>query len=257
MLKRLAHLYHSLILLTLIALTASLSTGVFAQDATTESAWTVSLYDHTTGTITRLDSTGNVIDSFVLPVSEGYDFYNYDVVTSPQGNYLAYIVSQVGDGSNPVQPSELIVYDSITNTITGTYDLNPTAIREGVNAASSSLHFSDDGQRVVASYYIPVGAGESTMQFVVLDTATGEVVATMTGDQMSFMDVDVSNTAYTTQVIAFHGQLITMLLRPVFVAENLQSVVVTWNLDTGEVLPAASDLIGAVDYFPARSEVLL
>src|SRR5262245_10667980 len=72
-------------------------------------AWTLSLYNQPTGTIKRVSPVGEEKSDLTLPIPEGFDFYNYSVAISPSNEMAAYLVSQVGDGSNPVQPSKLLV----------------------------------------------------------------------------------------------------------------------------------------------------
>lgn len=224
--------------------------------ASAQGTWTVSLYDQIAGTVTRISPTGEVAGEISLPMPEGFDFYNYALVTSPTGSEVAYIVSQVGDGSNPVQPSQLVIYDVAAEAIKGTYDLNAQVTREGINAAGTSLRFSADGTRLLTGYYVPTGETTSRLELAVINTTTGEAVNTINSDALAAAGVS-EDSAYFTEVIAFQGDVVTLLLRPVFVIEELQPVAVNWNVATNEVTPAPQELVYAADDLPATNEAVL
>lgn len=230
-----------------------------AQDeAVPSNTWTISLYEQTTGRVTQISSSGAVVAEVALPMPEGFDTYNYDVAIAESGSYIAYIVSDVGDGSNPVQPSQLVVYDTATQSMTAAYDLNAAVIRGGINAASSSLAFDRTGTRVVTGYYVPVADVDNQwmMEFVALDVATGEVVNTLTGDRLAGAGVSAS-APYRARVIAFDGDHATLLLYPIFQQMSPENVVFNWNVATGEVTDVPAALRNATDHLPLTGEVLL
>ena len=229
---------------------------VSAQDETQASAWTVTLYDQTTGTITQVAPMGDVTTQATLPIPQEFDFYNYNVAVSPLGDDVAYLVSKVGDGSDPVQPTELIVYDTHTQSITTMHDLAEGMTREGINAAGTSLHFSDDGSRLVTGYYVPTGENTYNMQLVALDTATGEVINTLDSQALGLVGVD-ANSAYDTQVVAFQNDAATVVLRPVFVNQNFSPIVLNWNVSTNDVALAPTDMVNATDFLPSTGEALV
>src|SRR5688572_33425680 len=98
------------------------------ENTTTASNWTFSLYEQTIGKVTQISATGEVIAEYALPLPEEFDTYNYDAVVAGSGQYIAYVVSEVGDGSDPVQQSRLVVYDTAANSIAANYDLNADVI---------------------------------------------------------------------------------------------------------------------------------
>lgn len=246
-----------MIVLALLALMAVFPAAA-QESTTTASDWTISLYEQTIGKVTRVSPAGEVVAEYSLPLPAKFDTYNYDVAVTPSGDYIAYIVSKVGDGSNPVQDSSLVVYDTAANKISATYDLNPDVIREGINTASYSLRFNDEGTRVFTGYYVPVEGADNewTQEFVALDVATGEVVNTLTGDMLA--DAGANPTApYTPKIIRFEGDVATVLLYPIFQQMSPGNVVFNWNVATNEVRAAPADLTGATDYFAGTNEALL
>lgn len=234
-----------------------LAIPAFAQDTAVpaQGEWTVSLFDQTTGTVTRVAPTGAAVGEVTLPVTEGFDFLNYNLAISPSGDRLAYLVSQMGDGMNPVQPSELVIYDANAQSVAATVDLNANITREGINAAGTSLHFSADGSRVMFGTYIPV-EGRYTLEFTALDAATGQMINTLRGDAIASLGV-TANSAYYTQVIAFEGDMAMLVLHPVFIAQDVQPVAVQWNVVTNEVAAAPDELVNVTDYNPATDEAIL
>jgi hypothetical protein len=224
--------------------------------AAAQGTWTVSVYDQMTGSVTRISPTGEVVGEVNLPMPEGFDFLNYAVANSPTGNEIAYIVSQVGDGTNPVQPSQLVIYDVAAQSIIGTYDLDAQVTREGINAAGTSLRFSADGARLLTGYYVPTGETTSRVELAVLDVATGELVNVIGTDELTAAGANADST-YFTEVIAFQGDAATLLMRPVFAIEELQPVAVNWNVATNEVRPAPQELIHTADYLPTTNEAVL
>src|SRR4051812_12179249 len=150
----------------------------FAQEATqpppSGAAWTVSLYDQRTGTVTRLAPTGEMISQFSLSLPEGFDIYSYAIATSPLGNMIAYIVSQLGDGSSRIQPARLVVYNASTEMIEASVDLKQGTTQESINDAGDALRFSADGSRVLTAYYVQLGdTDQYTMEAVALDVTSG------------------------------------------------------------------------------------
>jgi hypothetical protein len=232
---------------------------VLAQESTSPTTgWTVSLYEQTIGKVTRVAPTGEVTAEYSLPMPAEFDTYNYDVAIDDAGSHIAYIVSQVGDASDPVQKSQLVIYDTAASTISGTYDLNPAVIREGINTASISLAFNDAGTRVFMGYYTPVEGAENewTQEFVVLDTATGQVVNTLTGDMVAGVGANAV-APYRPKVLAFEGDTVTTLLYPIFQQMGADNVVFNWNVASNEVTAGAPDLTNATDFAPASREALV
>jgi hypothetical protein len=228
------------------------------ENAQTSTTWSFSLYEQTVGKVTQVSSNGQVAAEYVLPLPEDFDTYNYDAVMSETGQYIAYVVSEVGDGSDPVQSSRVMVYDTTSGEITATYDLNPGVIREGINVASTSLTFDNTGTRLFVGYYVPVADADNewTQEFVVLDVVSGEVVNTLTGDMVASAGA-VANAPYRPKVISFVGDAVTVLLYPIFQQMSPDNVVFTWNTATNEVAEAPAELTTATDYAAATGETLV
>jgi hypothetical protein len=224
--------------------------------AAAQGTWTVSIFDQMAGAVTRISPTGEVAGEITLPMPEGFDFLNYTVATSPTGNEIAYIVSQAGDGTNPVQPSQLVIYDVTAQSIKGAYDLDAQVTRESINAAGTSLRFSADGTHLLTGYYVPTGEITSRVELAVLDVATGELVNTIGTNELAAAGAN-ADSAYFTEVIAFQGDVATLLMRPVFAIEELPPVAVNWNVMTNEVTPAPQELVYATDYLPTTNEAVL
>lgn len=241
-----------------LAAAALLAVPAFAQDTTVpaQGEWTVSLYDQMTGTVTRVAPDGTAVGEVTLPITEGFDFLNYNLAISPSGERLAYLVSQVGDGTNPVQPSELVIYDANAQTVGATVDLNTNINREGINAAGTSLQFSADGSRLVYGTYIPVEGNSYTLELTAVDATTGQVLNTLRGDALASVGV-TANAAYYSEVISFEGDTATLVLHPVFIAQDTLPIAVQWNVVTNEVTAAPEELVNVTDYSPVTDEAIL
>lgn len=239
-------LFAGTLLATLAVIPAS------AQDA----AWTVSLYDQASGTVTRLAPGGETVDQFTLPMPEGFDAYSYAVATAPLGDRIAYVVEQVGDGSVTTPPSRLVVYDTNADAILSSIDLAEGINQEGFNAASDSLTFSADGSQVLTAYYVPLGDDKYRMETVVLDLASGQVAHALSTDALAASGMQ-TEAPYRTTVLDFPGETAALVMQPVFVGMDLSPVALNWNLTTGEAAPIAPDLVNAVDYLPATGEALI
>lgn len=246
-------LKRAMLILSTAALAATLAfTPALAQDAT----WTVSLYDQAAGTVTRLSPDGEVVDQFTLPMLEGFDSYSYAIATAPLGDKIAYVVEQVGDGSVTTPPSRIVVYDSNADAVVASLDLMQGTDQNGFNAAADSLTFNPDGSQVLVSYYVSQGGDTYSLQTVVLDVTSGQVVNVLNGAALSSAGVQI-DAAYRTTVLDFTGETAALVLQPIFVGMDLPAVALNWNLTTGDAVPIAPDLIDAVDYLPSSGEALI
>lgn len=244
----------------LLLLLALLVVPAWAQDTPlpAENAWTVSLYDQATGTVTRVAPGGDVVSEFVLPIPETFDTHSWDIATSLRGNFVAYVVSQVGDGQGATFPSQLIVYDVVNMSMAVNYDLMEGTTQESINAAAGSLAFNNEGTLLFTSYYVPTdeSAQSYTMELTALDLTTGQVFNTLGNDALAAAGAN-EGSAYHVEVIAFMNNVATLLLSPVFVAEQLPPLALSWDVATNELTPASSELTDARDYFAPSAEVLL
>jgi len=70
--------------------------------------WTAWIYRHQIGTVTVIDPNGAILDDFVLPIGPAFLLYSRNIVVSPSGRFIAYMVSDTAE-TNPNQ--QLIIYD--------------------------------------------------------------------------------------------------------------------------------------------------
>jgi hypothetical protein len=219
-------------------------------------AWTLSLYNQPTGTIKRVSPAGEEAAEVTLPIPEGFDFYDYNLIVSSARELAGYLVSQVGDGSNPVQPTKLLVYNVPGFSLPVSFDLDTGITREGINAAGSSLRFNDEGTRILTAYYFPHDAFTNGVQVVALDTMTGGVVNALTSDYLIAGGVK-PNEPYYTQVLAFQGDTALLILHPVFVSDNTPSIGLSWNVATNAITAMPEAFTNAVDYDAQTNDVVL
>ncbi|MBA3872647.1 MAG: hypothetical protein H0X30_26220, partial [Anaerolineae bacterium] len=117
---------------------------VTAQAQTGGANWTVKLYEPTSGRLDTIDSSGQVIDTFTLPLVAGFDHYPGKVAVARNGTLLAYVAY-----NSTTYQGVLIV--SQRDRLLASFSLPLTTATSVEFVADDSL-FSDDYGHVALGY---------------------------------------------------------------------------------------------------------
>ena len=86
--------------------------------------WTAWIYRHQIGTVTVIDPNGAILDDFVLPIGPAFLLYSRNIVVSPSGRFIAYMVTDTAE-TNPNQ--QLIIYDLSSGITIAQHNIPSTA----------------------------------------------------------------------------------------------------------------------------------
>ncbi|MCA0458630.1 MAG: SH3 domain-containing protein [Chloroflexi bacterium] len=183
--------------LLLLAVVGWLPASVHAQDAN----WQAQLYEPTTGTLTTIDSSGQVADSFTLPLAAGFDHFPARVAVGHGGSPLAYVAY------NSVTFQGMLIVSQRDRLIARfTLPLTTTTSFEYIADDSA---FNDDNTRVALGYSLEGGG----WGIVVLNLLTGAVDYNLTSDLPAVTTAGIPTSAGLTPVIRrFSLQTVTFNL---------------------------------------------
>ena len=210
--------------------------GVHAQ-----ASWAVRLYAPTDGRLLKVDSDGLILEDDRLPLLTGYSFYPFDVTFSPDGTYVAYVLSASD------RPDQLIVYDTRQNSII--YHQNITQIGSEIITASRRL-FSEDG-RTLAIGYLTEGGWE----IAIIDLTAERITLIFRSGLLAQNLPDVDTAAPIVQAYR-DGQVYFTL---VTASENGQIIPIggyVWNTRSNTISPTQAYTTLHADTFWPADEVV-
>ena len=213
-----------------------------AQDAN----WQAQLYEPSTGTLYTIDSSGEVADSFTLPLAAGFDHFPARVAVGHGGSPLAYVAY------NSVTFQGVLIV-SQRDRLMARFALPLTTATSFEYVADSSA-FNDDNTRVALGYSLEGGG----WGIVVLNLLTGAVDYNLTSDLPAIATLGIPNTAGLTPVIRrFSLQTVSfnLVLSGAEVAGELKAY--NWTVDSNALTlnPIFTSLDS--DRYPATDELVM
>ncbi|MEP6984820.1 MAG: SH3 domain-containing protein [Chloroflexota bacterium] len=197
---------------------------VTAQAQTGGANWTVKLYEPTSGRLDTIDSSGQVIDTFTLPLVAGFDHYPGKVAVARNGTLLAYVAY-----NSTTYQGVLIV--SQRDRLLASFSLPLTTATSMEFVADDSL-FSDDYGHVALGYSLDGGG----WGLVVLNLLNGAVDYTIRSDTPTVAALGIPNTPGLTPVIRqFSLQTVTfnLVLNGGEAGSALKAY--DWKIDTNDL----------------------
>lgn len=163
--------------------------------------WTVKLYEPISGRLDTIDSSGQVTDSFTLPLIVGFDHYPGRVAVAHGGSLLAYVAYN----SSTYQG---VLITSQRDRLLASFNLPLTTATSMEFIADDSV-FSDDNSRVALGYSLD-GGGWGLMVLNLLNSA---VDYSIRSDTPTVAALGIANTPGLTPVVRqFSLQTVTFNL---------------------------------------------
>ncbi len=163
--------------------------------------WTAKLYDPATGTVDTINSSGQVADTFTLPLAAGFDHYPNKVAVDNSGTLFAYVAYN----SSTFQG---VVIVSQRERLLTRFNL-PLTIATSLEYIADDSIFSDDNNRVAVGYSLDGGG----WGIVVLNLVTGAVDYSIRSDLPTVAALGIASTPGLTPVIRqFSLQTVTFNL---------------------------------------------
>lgn len=179
--------------LLLVSILSILIVGALpAQAQEVDNNWVAWVYRHQTGHVTQIDPNGTIVRDFILPIGPAFLLYSENIIVSPSGRFIAYIVRD----ATPETPNrQLSIYNVSTDTLVGNFNLPTTAL-------GTSLDFSDSFSFDEARSVFALGyALEDTWEIIQVDYNLNETLLTLTGDLDRVSSVVEDSEAVTMPVV--------------------------------------------------------
>ena len=172
-----------------------------AQAQVVAAKWAVKLYEPTKGRLDTIDSSGQVIDTFALPLLTGFDHYPSRVAVGHGGSLLAYVAYN----SSTYQG---VLISSQRDRLLASFNLPLTTATSMEFVADDSV-FSDDNSRVALGYSLDGGG----WGLIILNLLNGAVDYSIRSDMPTVAALGIANTPGLTPVIRqFSLQTVTFNL---------------------------------------------
>ncbi len=163
--------------------------------------WTVKLYEPTSGRLDSIDRSGQVIDTFTLPLVAGFDHYPGRVAVGHGGSVLAYVAYN----SSTLQG---VLITSQRDRLLARFNL-PLTMATSLEFIADESVFSDDNGRVALGYSLEGGG----WGMIVLNLLNGAVDYSIRSDLPTIAALGIANTPGLTPVIRqFSLQTVTFNL---------------------------------------------
>lgn len=151
--------------------------------------WQAQLYEPNTGTMYTIDSSGQVADSFTLPLLAGFDHYPATVAVAHGGSPLAYVAY-----NSTTFQGVLIV--SQRDRLLASFNL-PLTLSTSFEYIADESAFNDDNTRVALGYSLEGGG----WGIIALNLLTGNVDYSVRSDEPTAAAMSIANTPGLTPVI--------------------------------------------------------
>lgn len=220
--------------------------GMVLPLAAQEAEWLAWLYDGETGSVTVVDSSGVVTETFTLPLPTGFDSYPRRAAVSRDAALTAYVVynSQTFQGALTL---------SRKGQLAAAYNL-PLTFSDSFEFVADWTVFSDD-QTALAFGYSLEGGGWAV---IVLDAQTGTVTHILRGDDPLVAVLGLEGGFGLTPVIRhFSGReiIFTMVQSGTEGASEYSSY--NWNIDSNALTKNLAYPGLDADTFPLTGEVVM
>lgn len=195
-----------------------------AQAQVADANWTVKLYEPTSGRLDTIDSSGQVTDSFTLPLAAGFDHYPGRVAVGHGGSLFAYVPY-----NSTTYQGILIV--SQRERLLASFNL-PLTIATSLEFIADDSVFSDDNSRVALGYSLDGGG----WGVIVLNLLNGAVDYSIRSDLPTVGALGIPNTPGLTPVIRqFSLQTVTfnLVLNGSESSSSLKAY--DWKLDSNDL----------------------
>lgn len=215
--------------LLLVSILSILIVGALpAQAQEVDNNWVAWVYRHQAGHVTQIDPNGAIVRDFILPIGPAFLLYSENIIVSPSGRFIAYIVRD----ATPETPNrQLSIYNVSSDTLVGNFNLP-------VDAQATSLDFSDSLSFDEARSVFALGYTlDTTWEIIQFDYNLNETLNTLTGDLDRVMSVVENSDALIMPVVqqtVSNGVIFTPLYGDQSV--NTASQTYLWDsTDQGEV----------------------
>ncbi len=178
-----------------------ITTSLTAQAQAIDANWSVKLYEPGSGRIDTINGSGQVTDTFTLPLAAGFDHYPGRVAVGHGGSLFAYVPY-----NSSTYQGVLIV--SQRERLLASFNL-PLTIATSLEFIADESVFSDDNSRVALGYSLDGGG----WGVIVLNLLNGSVDYNIRSDMPTVGVLGIPNTAGLTPVIRqFSLQTVTFNL---------------------------------------------
>lgn len=259
-------------------------TPATAQDAPPPaSLWTVWIYEPSDGQITLVDSLGEVVLSFNLPLSNvrGYNQYPTNPTVSPDGTLIGYILTSEITGMQrlvvadwragnllverqlPLPPEDgaafvtlpRVAFHETTESISLGYELYHPEWRFSMGE-DETLEIPDRDETVAVSYR----RRDGRWAVAVLDPITNSIIHTLRSHSPLTKSAGIrEDQTYLPVIQRYHDRQVTFTLVPEGENPQLTYESYTWDLDTRAVYKTAAYLTlpKHADTLEATGEVVM
>ncbi|MBI1276752.1 MAG: SH3 domain-containing protein [Anaerolineaceae bacterium] len=195
-----------------------------AQAQVSDVNWAVKLYEPSSGRLDTISGSGQITDSFTLPLAVGFDHHPAQVAVGHGGSLFAYVPynSSTYQGILIVSQRERLI---------ASYNL-PLTIATSLEFIADESVFSDDNSRVALGYSLDGGG----WGIIVLNILNGAVDYSIRSDMPSVALLGLPNTPGLTPVIRqFNLQTVTFNLVLSGSESGSALKAYDWKLDSNEL----------------------
>lgn len=225
-----------------LLLAALLAAPAAAQD----SGWQALLYESATGTLTRVDAAGQIIDAQTLPTLPGYDRYPGRVALTPDGLTSAYVVYS----GLTFQSALLISRGGVVQT---SLPLGVTFSDSTEFLPAASL-FDPAGERLALGYSFADGGWAIT----IINLISGAIEQSLRSDQPEIALLGLQSSPGETPVVRrFDRRTVSFNLVLAGSDQNAFTSGYDWNIDTNQITSNAVYLGLSADTYAPTGETII
>ncbi len=218
-------------------------------------AWTVWLYDGSSGYVTELDPQGEVVRMWKLPGIEHFQVIPANVFVSPSGKWMIY-----SGRSQPDIPYTLIVHDTETGSIHHQIALNPSGDLGSEPPELFSAIYDEARGRVALGYFSAFYGGEpantANWEIGILDLETGHIDTVLTAPP-EIAQSFVGQHVYSIPVIQqFVGGVVEFAVIAGGTENAPDAPTFAWNITSDAVQPIDHYTSLAIDIWPPTGELI-
>ncbi len=191
-----------------------------------DTSWEAHLYNPVSGSVEVINSSGQVSDTFTLPMLPAFDHYPAHVASGHGGSPLAYVAynSITYQGAVIISQRDRIVTSAAL----------PLTIATSTEFVADESAFNDDNTRFALGYSLDGGG----WAVIVVNLITGGIDYTIRSDMPQVSTSGIPNTAGLTPVIRqFSLQTVSFNLILSGTEANSALKAYDWKIDSNDLIP--------------------
>ena len=211
-----------------------------------DSGWTTWLYNPADGDMTHVDSSGAVLDDFILPMPLGFDSYPQKVAVGHGGSPVAYVVF-----NSVTYQGALVIVNG--QQITSTYSL-PLTFADSTEFVADETIFNETNSALALGFSLDGGG----WAIIIFDIQLGVSTDNLRYDMPLVAGLGIpGNFGLTPVPRRFIGRDMTFTLVQAGADGAAEYDSYTWNLDTGNLTKNLMFPSLDSDTFPPTGELVM